>query len=231
MSKATGVPLAKIAAQLMIGCKLDDLGISEDLEVEHCFIKAPVFPFAKFPGVDTILGPEMRSTGEVMGVAETFGEAYAKAQLSAGVILPKGGVAFISVNERDKRGIGDIAREFQDLGFDIVATEGTAAKLREEGLDVDSVYKVNEGRPNIVDLIRSERVDLVVNTPLGRESFFDEKAIRRACIQYGTPCITTLSAAAAAVKAIEALQREQMQVLSLQEYHSREPNPVPVSGE
>ena len=231
VSKATGVPLAKIAVQLMIGRKLDELGISEDLEVKHCFIKAPVFPFAKFPGVDTILGPEMRSTGEVMGVAETFGEAYAKAQLSAGVILPKGGVAFISVNERDKREIAGIARGFQDLGFDIVATEGTAERLREEGLNVDSVYKVNEGRPNIVDLIRSERVDLVVNTPLGRESFFDEKAIRRACIQYGTPCITTLSAGAAAVRAIQALQREQVQVLSLQEYHAVESSPVEVSGD
>ena len=231
VSKATGVPLAKIAVQLMIGRKLDELGISEDLEVKHCFIKAPVFPFAKFPGVDTILGPEMRSTGEVMGVAETFGEAYAKAQLSAGVILPKGGVAFISVNERDKREIAGIARGFQDLGFDIVATEGTAERLREEGLNVDSVYKVNEGRPNIVDLIRSERVDLVVNTPLGRESFFDEKAIRRACIQYGTPCITTLSAGAAAVRAIQALQREQVKVLSLQEYHAVESSPIEVSGD
>ena len=220
VSKATGVPLAKIAARLMIGHRLEDLGFSEDLEVKHCFIKAPVFPFAKFPGVDTILGPEMRSTGEVMGVAETFGDAYAKAQLSAGVTLPKGGVAFISVNERDKRSISSLANEFRELGFDLVATSGTAQRLRDEGLDVDSVYKVNEGRPNIVDLIRSERVDLVVNTPLGKESFFDEKAIRRACIQYGTPCITTLSAAAAAVRAIEALQRGHVQVLSMQEYHS-----------
>ena len=220
VSKATGVPLAKIAARLMIGHRLEDLGFTDDLDVKHCFIKAPVFPFAKFPGVDTILGPEMRSTGEVMGVAETFGDAYAKAQLSAGVILPKGGVAFVSVNERDKRSISSLANGFRELGFDLVATSGTARKLRDEGLDVESVYKVNEGRPNIVDLIRSERVDLVVNTPLGKESFFDEKAIRRACIQYGTPCITTLSAADAAVRAIQALQRDQVHVLSMQEYHA-----------
>ncbi len=220
VSKATGVPLAKIAARLMIGHRLEDLGFTDDLDVKHCFIKAPVFPFAKFPGVDTILGPEMRSTGEVMGVAETFGDAYAKAQLSAGVILPKGGVAFVSVNERDKRSISSLANGFRELGFDLVATSGTARKLRDAGLDVESVYKVNEGRPNIVDLIRSEKVDLVVNTPLGKESFFDEKAIRRACIQYGTPCITTLSAADAAVRAIQALQRDQVHVLSMQEYHA-----------
>ncbi len=231
VSKATGVPLAKIAARLMIDHRLRDLGFSEDLEVKHCFIKAPVFPFAKFPGVDTILGPEMRSTGEVMGVAESFGEAYAKAQLSAGVTLPKGGVAFISVNERDKRSISSLANGFRELGFDLVATSGTAERLRGDGLDVDSVYKVNEGRPNIVDLIRSERVDLVVNTPLGKESFFDEKAIRRACIQYGTPCITTLSAAAAAVRAIQALQREQVQVLSMQEYHATETATIPAPGD
>ncbi len=231
VSKATGIPLAKIAARLMIGHRLEDLGFSEDLEVKHCFIKIPVFPFAKFPGVDTILGPEMLSTGEVMGVAEEFGDAYAKAQLSAGVTLPKGGVAFISVNERDKRSISNLANGFRELGFDLVATSGTAQRLRDEGLDVDSVYKVNEGRPNIVDLIRSERVDLVVNTPLGKESFFDEKAIRRACIQYGTPCITTLSAAAAAVRAIQALQRAQVQVLSMQEYHAIEPAAITTSGE
>ena len=230
VSKSTGVSLAKIAAQLMIGFKLDELGFLEDLKVQHCFIKAPVFPFAKFPGVDTILGPEMKSTGEVMGVAETFGEAYAKAQISAGVVLPKGGVTFISVNDRDKRNIGDIAKGFKDLGFDIIATDGTAEKLREKGIDVDSVYKVNEGRPNIVDLIRSEQVDLVINTPLGKESFFDEKAIRRACVQYHKPCITTLSAAAAAVRAIEALQHKQIEVLSLQEYHSMASSPTRVEG-
>ena len=222
VSKATGVPLAKVAAQLMIGKTFEELGLTDDLTVRHCFIKTPVFPFDKFPGVDTILGPEMKSTGEVMGVADNFGYAYAKAQISAGVHLPKGGVVFVSVNDRDKRFIANIVRDLQELGFHIVATRGTAKVLRESDLTVEMVYKVNEGRPNVVDLVKSQKIDLVINTPLGRESFFDEKAIRRACTQYGTPCITTLSAAAAAVSAIRALQREEINVKSLQEYHSPE---------
>ena len=226
VSKATGVSLVKVAVQLMIGKKLDELGFRDDLKVRHCFVKTPVFPFDKFPGVDTILGPEMKSTGEVMGVSDSFGYAYAKAQISAGVHLPKGGVVFVSVNERDKLFISNIARDFQELGFQIVATRGTAKVLRESGLETEMVYKVNEGRPNVVDLIKSHRIDLVINTPLGRESFFDEKPIRRVCTQYGTPAITTLSAAAAAVNAIRALQREEISVKSLQEYHELERRPV-----
>ncbi|UCF38157.1 MAG: carbamoyl-phosphate synthase large subunit [Acidobacteriota bacterium] len=221
VSKATGIPLAKFASQLMIGKKLKELGIESDLTVNSCFVKSPVFPFAKFHGVDTILGPEMKSTGEVMGADDDFGLAYAKASLSAGVSLPKRGIVFISVNERDKTNIVPIARDFDRLGFRLVATRGTAESLRSAGLMVDSVYKVNEGRPNVVDLIKSNRVDLIINTPLGRESFFDEKAIRRAATRYGTSCITTLSAARAAVKAIRSLQREEISVTSLQEYHSR----------
>jgi len=220
VSKATGVPLAKIAARLMIGKTLEELGIMHDLQVRSCFIKTPVFPFLKFQGVDTILGPEMKSTGEVMGASDSFGYAYAKAQISAGVCLPKRGVAFLSVNQRDKRYVANIARDFQELGFKIVATNGTAKVLRDSGLEVETVYKVNEGRPNVVDLIKSEKIDLVVNTPLGKESFFDEKAIRRAATQYGLPCITTLSAAAAAVSAVRALQRAEITVKSLQEYHA-----------
>ncbi|MEE2822359.1 MAG: carbamoyl-phosphate synthase large subunit [Acidobacteriota bacterium] len=220
VSKATGVPLAKIAAQLMIGRKLEELDLVDDLRVQHCFIKTPVFPFDKFPGVDTILGPEMKSTGEVMGVADNFGYAYAKAQISAGVHLPKEGVVFLSVNQRDKLFIANIARDFLELGFHIVATRGTAKVLSEANLEVEMVYKVNEGRPNVVDLVKSKKINLVINTPLGRESFFDEKAIRRACTQYRTPSITTLSAAAAAVSAIRALQKEEISVQSLQEYHS-----------
>ncbi len=219
VSKATGVPLAKAASRLMIGKTLTELGLTEDLTVRQCFIKAPVFPFAKFAGVDSILGPEMRSTGEVMGVSDSFGEAYAKAQISAGLLLPTGGTVFVSVNDRDKRYIANIARDFQDLGFQIVATSGTAAFLTEHGIAADTVYKVNEGRPNAVDLLKSDKIQLVVNTPLGKESHFDEKAIRRACIQLGAPCITTLSAAAAAVSAIHALQRREVNVMSLQECH------------
>jgi carbamoyl-phosphate synthase large subunit len=215
-----------VAAQVMIGKTLEELGLTDDLKVRHCFIKTPVFPFDKFPGVDTILGPEMKSTGEVMGVADNFGYAYAKAQISAGVHLPKGGVVFVSVNERDKRFIANIARDFQELGFRIVATRGTAKLLRDADLEVEMVYKVNEGRPHVVDLVKSQKIDLVINTPLGRESFFDEKAIRRACTQHRTPCITTLSAAAAAVSAIRALQREEIQVKSLQEYHSHDRQPT-----
>ena len=219
VSKATGVPLAKMGARLMLGKTLSELGLDEDLKVTSCFVKTPVFPFAKFPGVDTILGPEMKSTGEVMGVADSFGYAYAKAQISAGNNLPKAGVVFMSVNERDKRYVSALSRDFQALGFQLVATSGTASVLAQAGLEVESVYKVNEGRPNVVDLIKSNKIHLVVNTPLGRESFFDEKAIRRSCTQHGTPCITTLSAAAAAISAIRALQREEVQVKSLQEYH------------
>ncbi len=219
VSKATGVPLAKIAARVMIGRKLEELGLKEDLRVRRCFIKAPVFPFAKFQGVDPILGPEMRSTGEVMGVSESFGEAYAKAQISAGTALPKSGAVFVSVNDRDKRFIANIASDLQDLGFQLIATRGTAAVLKAAGLCPDQVYKVNEGRPNVVDLIISDKIQLVINTPLGRDSFFDEKAIRRACIQYGIPCITTVSAAAAAVSGIHAMQRDEVNVCSLQEHH------------
>ena len=219
VSKATGVPLAKIGTRLMIGKTLSELGLKEDLKVTSCFVKTPVFPFAKFPGVDTILGPEMKSTGEVMGASDSFGYAYAKAQISAGNDLPKAGVVFISVNERDKRYVSSLSRDLQELGFQLVATSGTASVLAQAGLEVETVYKVNEGRPNVVDLIKSKKIDLVVNTPLGRESFFDEKAIRRSCTQYSTPCITTLSAAAAAISAIRALQREEVQVKSLQEYH------------
>ena len=230
VSKATGVSLAKLAVQLMIGKTLQELGVTDDLRVRHCFIKAPVFPFNKFPGVDTILGPEMKSTGEVMGASESFGYAYAKAQISAGVHLPLGGVIFISVSDRDKRFVANIARDFQELGFQLVATRGTAKGLREAGLDAETVYKVNEGRPNVVDLIKSSKIHLVINTPLGRESFFDEKAIRRSCTRYGMPCITTLSAAAAAVNAIRALQREEISVKSLQEYHSIEPKQLMPDG-
>lgn len=220
VSKATGVPLAKLAAKLMVGRTLPELGLVDDLEVKSSFVKSPVFPFAKFPGVDTITGPEMKSTGEVMGAAEDFGYAFAKAAISAGVHLPRRGNVFISVNERDKLNMVPIARQYDELGFRLVATRGTAEVLRAAGLAVDAVYKVNEGRPNVVDLIKSRRVHLVINTPLGRESFFDERAIRRAAMQHGTPCITTLSAAKAAAAGIRSLQREKLTVKSLQEYHA-----------
>ncbi len=219
VSKATGTPLAKIAAKLMTGRKLREFNLPAELKVEQFFVKSPVFPFARFQGVDTILGPEMKSTGEVMGVDDTFGKAYVKAQISAGSILPKSGVAFISVNQHDKNFISKIAADLREVGFKIVATRGTARVLRNSGIEVESVYKVNEGRPHIVDYIKSGKVDLIINTPLGRESFFDEKAIRRAAINHRVPCITTIAGAAAAVNGIRAIRRENLEVRSLQEYH------------
>ena len=220
VSKATGVPLAKIAAKLMIGRKLGEFGLPSELKVRQFYVKSPVFPFARFQGVDTILGPEMKSTGEVMGVDDTFGKAYVKAQISAGSVLPKSGVAFISVNQHDKNLISRIAADLVEIGFKIIATRGTARVLRSSGIDVETVYKVNEGRPHIVDYIKSGKVHLIINTPLGRESFFDEKAIRRAAINHRVPCITTIPGAAAAVNGIRAIRRESLNVKSLQEHHS-----------
>ncbi|PYR67563.1 MAG: carbamoyl-phosphate synthase large subunit, partial [Acidobacteria bacterium] len=220
VSKATGVPLAKIAAKLMTGRKLQEFGLPSELRVSDFYVKSPVFPFARFQGVDTILGPEMKSTGEVMGVDDTFGKAYVKAQISAGSVLPKSGVAFISVNQHDKNFISRIVADLVEVGFKIIATRGTARVLRSSGIEVETVYKVNGGRPHIVDYIKSGKVDLIINTPLGRESFFDEKAIRRAAINHHVPCITTIPGAAAAVNGIRAIRRESLNVRSLQEYHS-----------
>jgi carbamoyl-phosphate synthase large subunit len=219
VSKATGVPLAKVAALLMTGKKLSDLGLTQELKVHHFFVKSPVFPFVKFRGVDTILGPEMKSTGEVMGVSDNFGQAYAKAQISAGVVLPRSGTAFISVNQHDKKNVIKITARLHELGFKLIATRGTAAALEGNGIPVERVYKVNEGRPHVVDLIKSGKVDLILNTPLGKDSFFDERAIRRAAIQYNVPCITTLSGGAAVASGIAALQQNKVDVRSLQEYH------------
>ena len=220
LSKATGVPLAKVAARVMAGRTLGELGLVDDLDVAGVFVKAPVFPFVRFPGVDTILGPEMKSTGEVMGAAATFGAAYAKAQLAAGQKLPDQGTAFISVNNEDKANVLPIARDLSGLGFSLLATRGTAAYLRAHGLDPTVVYKVNEGRPHIGDRLLNREIDLVVNTPLGRESFFDDRTLRRIATVLGVPCVTTLTGAAAAVSAIRALKDEAIDVQPLQEYHA-----------
>ena len=220
LSKATGVPLAKMAARVMVGKTLSELGLVDDLEVAGVFVKAPVFPFVRFPGVDTILGPEMKSTGEVMGGAATFGAAYAKAQLAAGNRLPREGTAFISVNDDDKANVVAIARDLAGLGFSLLATHGTAAYLRAHGLEVELVYKVNEGRPHIGDRLRNRDIHLVINTPLGRESFFDDRTLRRIATVLGVPCVTTLTGAAATVSAIRALREETLDVRPLQEYHA-----------
>ncbi len=221
VSKATGVPIARIAALVMAGRKLAAFNLPQDLGVERFFIKSPVFPFVKFPGVDPILGPEMHSTGEVMGIGETFGEAYGKAMLAAGLTLPSRGRAFISVNEADKGQAVLIARKLTRLGFELVATLGTAARLREVGLALENVFKVNEGRPNIVDHIKRGEIALIINTPLGRASHFDEQAIRRAALQYNVPCVTTMTGAQAIVEAIASrTANDGINVHSLQELHA-----------
>jgi carbamoyl-phosphate synthase large subunit len=220
LSKASGVPLAKVAARVMAGRTLAELGLTKDIDVAGVFVKSPVFPFVRFPGVDTILGPEMKSTGEVMGASSNFGVAFAKAQLSVGQRLPESGAAFVSVNNDDKANLLPIARDLAELGFRLIATRGTAAYLRAYGLDVDVVYKVNEGRPNIADEIVNRKIDLVINTPLGRESFFDDRAVRRAAMMHEVPCITTLTGAAAAVQAIRALDRRRLSVRALQDYYA-----------
>ncbi|HYP29360.1 MAG TPA: carbamoyl-phosphate synthase large subunit [Blastocatellia bacterium] len=222
VSKATGVPLAKIAARLMVGRKLSSFNLPEELAVDRFYIKTPVFPFVKFPGVDPILGPEMRSTGEVMGVAENFGGAFLKAQAGAGTSLPREGGVFVSVNDHDKRDVIELARQLHEMGFKLIGTRGTQRTIRNAGLECSFVYKVNEGRPNITDLVKSRQVQLIINSPLGRTSFYDERIIRRAAIQYSVPCVTTMTGATATVAAIHALREEEVEVRSLQEYHEQD---------
>jgi carbamoyl-phosphate synthase large subunit len=222
VSKATGVPLAKIAVGVMLGKTIADFTAATGvLPVPQYFVKSPVFPFNKFPGVDPTLGPEMRSTGEVMGVGENFGEAFAKAQLSAGTPLPDKGRLFLSVNDRDKLGAMALARRFADLGFEIAATRGTADVIRKAGVPVKVVFKVNEGRPNAVDLIKAGSLALVVYTgTTGAHAFADEQAIRRNAVTHRVPCITTMSGARAAVEAIASRRRDPIRVWSLQEIHT-----------
>jgi carbamoyl-phosphate synthase large subunit len=226
VSKATGIPLAKVASRLMTGRTLrellpEQLAASKDLGTgTYYYVKSPVFPWNKFAGVDTVLGPEMRSTGEVMGVASSFGEAFAKAQLSAGQVLPISGTVFFSVNDPDKAAATELARRYVQLGFKIVATEGTANLFEKSGLTLERVFKVKEGRPNVVDLIKGDRIQLIVNTPHGQETFFDEKAIRRAAIAAHIPTITTIAAAQAAAEGIAAMQRRKTNVYSLQTLHA-----------
>ena len=226
VSKATGVPLPKVAVGLMLGKKLKELAhltygqTSGVLPVDKFFVKSPVFPFNKFPGVDPALGPEMRSTGEVMGVGENFGEAFAKAQLSAGTPMPASGTVFFSVNDKHKAVAIDLAKQFAALGYDLAATRGTAAAFHGAGLKCKTVFKVNEGRPNAVDLIKGGGAQLVIYTSTGAHSFSDEKIIRRTAVFYRVPCITTLSGAKAAAQAAASLQKDPIRVWSLQEIHA-----------
>jgi carbamoyl-phosphate synthase large subunit len=220
VSKTTGVPLASLAAAVMTGKRLDELGLSDDVLQPYVAVKEAVFPFNKLPGVDLILGPEMRSTGEVMGIAETFGMAFAKAQISVDGALPKSGTIFVTVNDQDKPTVTPIARRFYEMGFAVLATEGTARYLRQHGVPADRVLKVYEGHPNAVDLLGSGEVQLLVNTPLGKLTHQDDYILRQAALQRRVPYTTTMSAASAACDAIAAMRSRGGEVRSLQEWHA-----------
>jgi carbamoyl-phosphate synthase large subunit len=220
VSKTTGVPLASLAAAIMVGKTLDDLGLHDDVLQPYVAVKEAVFPFSKLPGVDLILGPEMRSTGEVMGIADSFGMAFAKAQISAEGALPLEGAVFVTVNDHDKANVVPIARRLHGLGFRLLGTEGTARYLRARGIPTERVLKVHEGRPNAIDLLVSGRIQLLINTPMGKLTQRDDYAIRQAALQHRVPYTTTLSAASAACDAIIALRSRAGEVRSLQEWHA-----------
>ena len=220
VSKTTGVPLASLAAAVMTGKSLDELGLHDEVLHPYVAVKEAVFPFSKLPGVDTVLGPEMRSTGEVMGIADSFGMAFAKAQISADGALPLSGAIFVTVNDNDKNNVVPIVRRFHGLGFKVLATEGTARHLRARGIPAARVTKVYEGRPNAIDLLVSGGIQLLINTPLGKLTQQDDYAIRRAALQHRVPYTTTLSAASAASDAIIALRSRIGEVRSLQEWHA-----------
>ncbi|HEY8257315.1 MAG TPA: carbamoyl-phosphate synthase large subunit [Gemmatimonadales bacterium] len=220
VSKTTGVPLASLAAAIMVGQTLDELGLHDDVLQPYVSVKEAVFPFSKLQGVDLILGPEMRSTGEVMGIADSFGMAFAKAQISADGALPLEGAIFVTVNDHDKANVTPIARRFHGLGFRVLGTEGTARYLRARGIPTERVLKVHEGRPNAIDLLVSGQIQLLINTPLGKLSQQDDYTIRRAALQHRVPYTTTLSGASAACDAIIALRSRAGEVRSLQEWHA-----------
>jgi carbamoyl-phosphate synthase large subunit len=219
VSKATGVPLAKLAARVMAGESLKEIGFIEEPEIDGFFVKEAVLPFQKFPGVDSLLSPEMRSTGEVMGHAARFGHAFLKAQNAAGTFLPLEGTVLVTVNDYDKSAALKLARDLAKMGFTLMATHGTAAMLRKVGLVVQSVNKVHEGSPHVVDAIAAGEIGLIINTPLGREAHTDGREIRMAATRHGIPLTTTLSAAAAAVHGIRAVKEHALSARSLQEHH------------
>jgi len=220
ISKAIGIPLAKLATKIMLGKTLKELGFTKEKQISHIAVKESVFPFIKFPGADAILGPEMKSTGEVMGIDSTFGKAFLKSQLAAGQKLPSKGSVFISVKNQDKRNTVMIAKKLTDLGFKIMATTGTADTLKRNDIPVTTVPRVNEGRPNIIDLIKNGSVDLMINTPGGKSTREDEIKFRSTAILYGIPLITTLSGAQASVSAIESMiKNTAISVKSIQKYH------------
>jgi carbamoyl-phosphate synthase large subunit len=222
VSKATGTPWAKIAALLMSGRKLRELNVREPSHPDFVSVKAVVFPFQKFPGVDTILGPEMKSTGEVMGIDEDFSGGFAKAMLATYSNLPSSGTAFLSVMDKDKEELPELASSLTTLGFDLVATEGTAAYLSARGFAVKAVNKVRQGSPHVVDMLGEGKIVLVVNTPEGSRPLLDSRSIRLVASELGVPTYTTMAAAGAAVKAISKLKRgSSLQIKTLQEHHSQ----------
>ncbi|MDP2689052.1 MAG: carbamoyl-phosphate synthase large subunit, partial [Deltaproteobacteria bacterium] len=223
VSKAIGRPLALLATRLMAGRTLEELGFTEEVNPSYISVKEAVFPFLKFPGVDTLLGPEMKSTGEVMGIWSDFGGAFAKAQIAAGNRLPLKGTVFISIRDEDKPPIAQVAKELSSMGFKLIATGGTARYLKERGIEVESVYKVAEGRPHIVDRIKSREVDMVINTSFGAKSVADSYSIRRSSIDLGLPYFTTVAGAKAAAQGIKAMLRGGLDVKPLQEYHRELP--------
>jgi carbamoyl-phosphate synthase large subunit len=220
VAKATGLPLAKIASQIMAGRSLNELGVLNEPQPPLQAVKEAVLPFRRFPGADSLLGPEMRSTGEVMGTASSFGMAYAKAELGAGEVLPTAGTVFLSTHDRDKQALSAVAKDLAAQGFALVATTGTARHLRAQGLEVETVLKVHEGRPNVEDAIRSGQIQLIINTPIGRQATHDDRYLRRAALDYQVPTVTTLAGARAAVAAVAALQgQNELPINALQDLH------------
>jgi len=224
VSKATGTQWAKVAARVMAGKSLAELKIKEVPYLKHVAVKESVFPFNRFPGVDTVLGPEMKSTGEVMGLDQDFGMAFSKSQMAANASLPLKGTVFVSVKNKDKRQVIFIAKRLSDMGFKLVATQGTAQALANNGIEVAVVRKVIEGRPNVVDLIKNGEIQLIMNTPAGKGPRSDDFQIRRTAVVYNVPCITTLSACAAAANGIESMKKREIRVKPLQAYFSGETN-------
>jgi carbamoyl-phosphate synthase large subunit len=220
VSKAIGRPLAKIAARVMVGRKLRDLGVTSEIVPTHVSVKEAVFPFLKFPGVDTLLGPEMKSTGEVMGIDGSFGMSFAKSQLGAGTVLPLSGKVFVSVLDSDKQAVVEIARRLVECGFGIVATRGTADFLAEHGIDVERINKVREGSPHSVDALRRGEIAMVINTPEGAAASLDSFSIRRTALETHVPYFTTIPAAEAAAEGIAMLRRGALRVRALQDYHA-----------
>ena len=220
VAKATGMPVANIAAKVMTGLTLKSLGVTEEPKPKYCSVKEAVFPFRKFAGVDIVLGPEMRSTGEVMGTSDDFITAFAKSQIAAGVLLPKSGNVFISVSPRHRDPLPQLAKQLHDMGYKLLATSGTASYIEKSGIEVKRVRKLNEGNPNLIDYLKNNDVSLIINTPKGKGARTDEGRIRAAAVQFGVPCITTISAAEAAVAAMAAMRTDEMTVMSLQERFS-----------